>query len=47
MPIAVQHQRLAQLHAFDIAVVITGDRGLAEALRVVADGYARRVTLFP
>jgi uncharacterized LabA/DUF88 family protein len=38
--------RLAQLRAFDIALIIAGDRDLAEALRVVADDHARRVILF-
>ena len=34
--------RLAQLRAFDTALVVAGDRDLAEALRVVADDHARR-----
>jgi hypothetical protein len=38
--------RLAQLHAFDIAMVVAGDRDLAEALRVIADDHARRVLLY-
>lgn len=38
--------RMAQQGAFDIAIVIAGDRDLAEALRVVADDYARRVLLY-
>ena len=38
--------RLAQLRAFDTALIITGDRDLAEAVRVIADDYARRVILF-
>jgi uncharacterized LabA/DUF88 family protein len=38
--------RMAQLRAFDVALVIAGDRDLAEALRVVADDHARRVILF-
>ena len=38
--------RLAQLRAFDIAMVVAGDRDLAEALRVIADDHARRVYLF-
>ncbi len=38
--------RLAQLRAYDIALIIAGDRDLAEALRVVADDHARRVILF-
>jgi len=38
--------RLAQLRAYDIALVVAGDRDLAEALRVVADDHARRVILF-
>lgn len=38
--------RMAQRGAFDIAIVIAGDRDLAEALRVVADDYARRVLLY-
>jgi uncharacterized LabA/DUF88 family protein len=38
--------RLAQLRAFDTALIIAGDRDLAEALRVVADDHARRVILF-
>ncbi len=37
--------RLAQLRAYDIALIIAGDRDLAEALRVVADDHARRVIL--
>jgi uncharacterized LabA/DUF88 family protein len=38
--------RLAQLRAFDTALVVAGDRDLAEALRVVADDHARRVVLY-
>ncbi len=38
--------RLAQLRAFDIALIIAGDRDLAKALRVVVDDHARRVILF-
>lgn len=38
--------RLAQQRAFDTAIVVAGDRDLAEALRVVADDYARRVVLY-
>jgi uncharacterized LabA/DUF88 family protein len=38
--------RLAQLRAFDVALVVAGDRDLAEALRVIADDHARRVYLF-
>jgi hypothetical protein len=38
--------RLAQLRAFDIALVVAGDRDLAEALRVIADDHARRVILY-
>lgn len=38
--------RLAQLRAFGTALIIAGDRDLAEALRVIADDYARRVILF-
>jgi hypothetical protein len=38
--------RLAQLRAFDTAVIIAGDRDLAEAIRVVADDHARRVILY-
>lgn len=38
--------RMAQQGAFDIAVVVAGDRDLAEALRVIADDYARRVILY-
>jgi len=38
--------RLAQARAFDTALVIAGDRDLAEAVRVVADDHARRVNLF-
>ena len=38
--------RLAQLRAFDTAVIVAGDRDLAEALRVVADDHARRVILY-
>ncbi len=38
--------RMAQLRAFDIALIIAGDRDLAEALRVEADDDARRVILF-
>ena len=38
--------RLAQLRAFDIALVVAGDRDLAEALRVIADDHARRVYLY-
>ena len=37
---------LAQQRAFDTALIIAGDRDLAEALRVVADDYARRVILY-
>lgn len=35
--------RLAQARAFDIALVVAGDRDLAEAMRVIADDYARQV----
>jgi uncharacterized LabA/DUF88 family protein len=38
--------RLAQLRAFDTALVMAGDRDLAETLRVVADDHARRVVLY-
>lgn len=38
--------RMAQQGAFDIAIVVAGDRDLAEALRVVADDFARRVILY-
>jgi uncharacterized LabA/DUF88 family protein len=38
--------RMAQLRAFDIALIIAGDRDLAEAARVIADDHARRVFLF-
>jgi hypothetical protein len=38
--------RLAQQGAFDTALIIAGDRDLAEAIRVIADDYARRVVLF-
>ena len=38
--------RLAQLRAFDTAVIVAGDRDLAEAVRVVADDHARRVILY-
>lgn len=38
--------RMAQQGAFDIAIIIAGDRDLAEALRVIADDYARRVLLY-
>jgi hypothetical protein len=38
--------RLAQQHAFDTALIVAGDRDLAEAIRVIADDYARRVVLY-
>lgn len=38
--------RMAQQGAFDVAMVVAGDRDLAEALRVIADDYARRVIVF-
>ncbi|MGP7999542.1 MAG: NYN domain-containing protein [Streptosporangiaceae bacterium] len=38
--------RMAQQRAFDTAMVVAGDRDLAEALRIVADDYARRVVLY-
>ena len=38
--------RMAQQGAFDTALVIAGDRDLAEALRVIADDHSRRVVLF-
>jgi uncharacterized LabA/DUF88 family protein len=38
--------RMAQLRAFDIAMIVAGDRDLAEAIRVIADDHARRVILF-
>jgi uncharacterized LabA/DUF88 family protein len=38
--------RLAQHGAFDTALIIVGDRDLAEAIRVIADDYARRVVLY-
>lgn len=38
--------RLAQQRAFDTALIIAGDRDLAEGLRVVADDHARRVILY-
>jgi uncharacterized LabA/DUF88 family protein len=38
--------RLAQQRAFDTALIIAGDRDLAEVLRVVADDHARRVILY-
>ena len=38
--------RLAQQRAFDTALIIAGDRDLAEALRVIADDYARRVIVY-
>lgn len=38
--------RMAQQQAFDIAVIVTGDSDIAEALAVVADDYGRRVVLY-
>jgi uncharacterized LabA/DUF88 family protein len=38
--------KMAQQGAYDIAVVCTGDRDLAEAVRVVGDDYSRRVWLW-
>lgn len=37
---------LAQQRAFDTALIIAADRDLAEALRVIADDYARRMILY-
>lgn len=37
--------RLAQLHAYDTAILVAGDGDFAEPLRVVADDYARRTVL--
>ena len=38
--------RMAQLRAFDIAMIVAGDRDFAEAIRVIADDHARRVILY-
>jgi uncharacterized LabA/DUF88 family protein len=38
--------RMAQLGAFDTAMIVAGDADLAEAVRVIADDYARRVILY-
>jgi len=37
--------RMAQQKAFDAALIVAGDRDFAEALRVIADDYSRRVVL--
>ncbi len=37
--------RMAQQRAFDAALIVAGDRDFAEALRVVADDYSRRVVV--
>lgn len=38
--------RMAQQRAFDVALLVAGDRDLAEAVRVVADDYGRQVVLY-
>jgi uncharacterized LabA/DUF88 family protein len=38
--------RMAQKGAFDVAMIVAGDRDLAEALRVIADDYSRRVIVY-